>query len=199
MNYELIKNQVLKNPFLAGQKGQMVIGNRVPRKYFTTKGKGESDITVHAGSYHLALLDAGIECYNIMTYSSIMPGCAEEVERPSSYTHGSVMETITAVAHATKGEKATAGIIYGWLYDKETGEKYGGLVCEHNGSYSLEEIEDKLRASLNELYINGFLEKYDLREITLLTESFVPEKAYGTVLVAIGFVDYIYPILGMEA
>jgi hypothetical protein len=30
-------------------------GNRIPVNYFITSGKGESDIAVHAGSYHLAL------------------------------------------------------------------------------------------------------------------------------------------------
>jgi hypothetical protein len=33
---------------------------RIPKDYFETSGKGESDIAVHAGSYHLALKEAGI-------------------------------------------------------------------------------------------------------------------------------------------
>ena len=52
---------------------EILIGNRIPKDFFITKGKGESDITVHAGSYHLALKDANIEMCNIMTYSSILP------------------------------------------------------------------------------------------------------------------------------
>ena len=83
----------------------ILIGNRIPRKYFITKGKGESNITIHAGSYHLALLDAGIERYNHLTYSSIMPKGAIEVEQPENYVHGSVIETITAVAHSEKGQR----------------------------------------------------------------------------------------------
>ena len=43
--------------------GGITIGNRVPQDYFETKGVGESDITIHAGSYHLALKEAGIESY----------------------------------------------------------------------------------------------------------------------------------------
>ena len=46
----------------------MKIGNRVPETYFETTGSGESDVTIHAGSYHLALREAGIEMANIMTY-----------------------------------------------------------------------------------------------------------------------------------
>ena len=43
----------------------VVIGNRIPKDYFITKGTGESNIAVHAGSYHLALKAAGIEMANI--------------------------------------------------------------------------------------------------------------------------------------
>ncbi len=173
----------------------IIIGCRIPNHYFVTKGKGESDITVHAGSFHLALLDADIECYNIMSYSSIMPGTATEVPKPEKYDHGAVLETIMAVATTKSGERCTAGIIIGWLFNKKTKQKYGGLVCEHNGSYTLEEIEVKLRASLNELY-QAFKEDYDLSEIRIMTESFTPQKENGTALVAIGFVDYIVPVVG---
>ncbi len=174
---------------------EVVVGTRVPRDYFVTKGTGESNITIHAGSYHLALKSAGIEMCNIMTYSSILPGIAKEVTRPGVLTHGAVVESIMAVAHAAKGKRATAGIIYGWLYDKKTKKKFGGLVCEHNGSYSEKVVEEKLRQSLQELYTNGFSEQYDLREITLTKQSFVPKKKYGTALVALCFTNYVFPIL----
>lgn len=174
----------------------ILIGNRIPKDYFVTKGKGESDITIHAGSYHLALKEAGIESYNIMTYSSILPGIATEVAPPTGLVHGSVMESIMAVAHSKKGERATAGIIYGWLFDKQTGEKFGGIVCENYGSFTKEEIGETLHQSLNELYFNGFSEKYELRDIRLTVESFVPEKKHGTALVAICFTNYVFPVIG---
>ena len=173
----------------------MLVGNRIPKDYFVTTGTGESDITIHAGSYHLALKQAGIEMANIMTYSSILPKIANQVERPKHIEHGAVMESIMAVANANKGERATAGIIFGWLFNKKTNERYGGLVCEHNGNYTIEEIENLLRASLDELYFNGFSEDYHLKDINLITESFVPEKKYGTALVSLCFVNYIYPII----
>lgn len=173
----------------------LVIGNRIPKDYFITSGTGESDITVHAGSYHLALRNAGIEKANIMTYSSIMPGVANQIKKPDRYTHGAVMETIMAVANGCSGDITSAGIIYGWLYDRLTGDKYGGLVCEHNGNYSVKELEYRLNASLNELYINGFEDEFEMREKIILKESFTPKKQYGTALVAICFTSYIYPIL----
>jgi arginine decarboxylase len=171
----------------------LLIGNRIPRDFFVTNGIGESNITIHAGSYHLALKNAGIECYNIMTYSSILPRIARKVEKPKQYTHGSVAETIMAVSDVQKGKRATAGIIYGWLYDKKTGKKYGGLVCEYNGGYTEKKAGSSLRASLNELYTNGFSKKYNLRDISLITNSCIPTKKFGTALVALVFVNYEVP------
>ncbi len=178
-----------------GFQKNLVIGNRIPKDYFVTTGYGESDITVHAGSYHLALKSAGIEMANIMTYSSILPGIANEIPKPVLVTHGAVVESIMAVANGIKGELLSAGIIYGWLYDRYTNEKFGGLVCEHNGNYSDEDIRLKLRESLNELYINGFEERYSLSEIRMITQSHRPEKNYGTALAALCFTSYIYPVL----
>ena len=173
-----------------------IIGCRIPKDYFITKGHGESDITVHAGSYHLALKAAGIEMCNIMQYSSILPSIAQEIERPEKLLHGQVMETIMAVANGKKWEKATAGIIYGWLYDRKTGEKYGGLVCEHNGNYDLKEVEKRLKASINELYANGFSEQYELKDMNMITDSFSITKENGTALVALCFTNYLVPIIG---
>lgn len=174
----------------------ILIGNRIPKDYFVTTGTGESDIQVHAGSYHLALKEAGIEPYNIMTYSSILPGIAREIAKPAKLPHGCVMETITAAASTTKGKRATAAIIYGWLHERKSGKRYGGLVCEYNGNLAEKAAGASLRASIDELYTNGFSERYELREITLHTKSFVPKKKYGTAIVAICFVNYVVPVLG---
>ncbi len=173
----------------------ILIGNRIPKDYFITKGTGESNIALHAGSYHLALQEAGIEMVNIMTYSSILPKVANKVNKPEYIEHGAVMETIMAVSNGNKGERLSAGIIYGWLYDRETGDKFGGLVCEHNGHHTVEELERKLEASINELYYNGFEKKYSLKNIEIITESFVPKKEYGTAMVALCFTNYIVPKL----
>jgi arginine decarboxylase len=179
------------------------IGNRIPFEYFKTTGFGESDITIHAGSYHLALKDANIERANIMTYSSILPRDAKEVEQPSTYTHGEVMESIIAECTGKKGDWLFAGITYGTLYDKKTGERFGGLVCENSlvggSGLSAQEYEAQLKealaASLNELYINGFDDQYELRDIELLFKSGYVKKGYGTVLCAICFTSYEVPIV----
>lgn len=176
-------------------EGSCLIGNRIPKDFFITKGKGESDITVHAGSYHLALRDAGIEMCNIITYSSILSGIANEIKRPAILTHGSVMETIMAVSTAEKGGRATVAVIFGWLYDRKTGKKHGGLVCEYNGSLPEKEAVTQLRASLNELYTNGYDGKFEMKGITLNSESMLVKKKFGTVLVSLCWVNYVVPIL----
>jgi arginine decarboxylase len=193
----LQKNQFVVEKLVLRENEQktVVIGNRIPRSFFWTSGTGESDITVHAGSFHLALKQAGIESYNIMSYSSIMPGIATEVERPEKPVHGAVLEAITAVANAKKGKRATAGIIVGWLYDKSTEQRYGGLVCEYNGSLTEAGAKKSLRSSLNELFTNGFSENHDLKDIRMSTRSIVPKKRFGTALVAIGFTDYVCPVV----
>lgn len=189
-----ILNDTTHAVWAAGRQG-LLVGNRIPKDYFITNGIGQSDITVHAGSYHLALKDAGIEQYNIMTYSSILPSIATEVEKPAFLTHGSVMETIMACANSRKGTRATAGIIYGWLTSKETKQRYGGLVCEYNGNHSEKYVEKQLNDSLKELYYNGFSDDYDLGEKRCILESFVPEKKYGTAIVALCFTNYVFPVI----
>jgi len=181
------------------QQKSLLVGNRIPKNFFLTSGAGESDITVHAGSYHLALKEAGIERCNIVTYSSILPSIATEVEKPAQeeMIHGSVMETIMACTDVLKGEMATAGLIIGWLYDKKTDEKYGGLVCEYHGNDDEGTASQELSASLNELHANGFSERFNLRDIKIVTKSFVPAKKFGTSLVALCFTDYAYPVLGV--
>lgn len=182
---------------LSGEQAKgVMLGCRIPKDYFETQGKGESDIAVHAGSYHLALKDANIEKYNIMTYSSILPGIATLVPQPAGMVHGCVVESIMSTCTVGKGERGTAGIIYGWLYNRKTNERYGGLVCENYGDYSPDDLHALLRSSLNELYVNGFEEDYRLENIKYLHETITPQKKYGTALVALCFVSYYHPIVG---
>jgi arginine decarboxylase len=187
------KNKKDTNSYDPQNYNNLLIGCRIPKDFFITEGTGESDITIHAGSYHLALKKAGIEMCNIMTYSSILPSIANQIKKPGKLVHGSVMETIMAVSDAEKGKRATVGIIFGWLHDKKTGEKYGGLVCEYNGELTETKARSQLKESLNELFVNGFSKKYDLKKITLISKSFVPKKKYGTALVALCFTNYIFP------
>jgi len=170
---------------------KVVVGNRIPYEFFTVCGVGESDISTHAGSFHLALADAGIECYNIVNYSSILPRVATEVVKPGKYVHGSVLETIMARVDGVKGQRLTAGIEYGWLVNSNSGKRYGGLVVEYMEHGTEQEAKMTLDVMLNELYDVTDKKKFTLMDRRTIVKSFVPEKKYGTALVALGFVSYI--------
>ncbi len=172
----------------------IVVGCRVPRSFFVATGTGQSNHDIHAGSYHLALRAAGVENYNHMRYSSILPGIAREVPKPATYTHGAVLETIAAQCDSTAGEIATAGIVYSWLIDPKTDHKYGGLVCERAAHLPEEDVKRLLETSLQEIYEDGY-SQYQLSTPRFIMSSFTPEKKHGTALAIIGFVDYVFPLV----
>ena len=155
------------------------VGNLIPNTFFITKGSGESDLEKHAGSYHMALYDAGISDFNIMTYSSVIPATAhlatmDELDLPP---FGSEMKTIMAVSHGYQDEFVSAGVVYAWMYkDENFDEKVGGLVCEVSGRYRIETYG-----------------KYYLGELNFITEGITIEKRYGTALAALCFVDFLQP------
>ena len=184
-----------KYNFNESSNNWLIVGNRIPKDYFITSGTGESNIAIHSGSYHLALRKAGIEKENIITYSSMLPAIATQIQMPDNLVYGAVMETIMAVANGRKEERLSAGIIYGWLYDRNKGEKHCGLVCEHNGNYSEKELVEILESSITELYINSFEKEFEFRDREIIKESFVPIKKYGTALVALCFTNYVYPVI----
>ncbi len=177
------------------KKKFLVIGNRIPKSYFVTSGTGESDLAKHAGSYDRALRKAGIENFNFVPYSSLIPPEAKRVDLPKNYHFGSVLEGIMAVSTVKRGKRATAGLIVGWVYD-ESGNKVGGLVAEHNKNFEPEDARKHLKDCLHEMFEERFPKNYQLKEEEILgIESFVPKKKYGTALVVVGFLDYYYPIL----
>ena len=79
--------------------------------------------------------------------------------------------------------------------NKKTGEKYGGLVCEYGGSNSEKDARESLEKSLHELYYTGFSEDFTLEHTRFISESFIPQKKYGTALVALCFASHVCPII----
>jgi len=168
------------------------IGNIIPETFFVAKGSGDSDLEKHAGSYHMALHDAGIADFNIMTYSSVMPGTArlvsiDEVDLPP---FGSELKTIMAVSHGFQDEFVSAGIVYAWMYrDENFDDKVGGLVCEVSGRYRIEELEARLIRVINDLHLRTY-HKFYLGELNFVTEGITIEKRYGTAIAGLCFVDF---------
>ena len=187
----------------------ILVGNRIPFEYFLTKGVGESSITVHAGSLDGAMQNAGIENYNILKYTSIMPGIAKEVPRPkrdvfevnykgkAKIVHGSVCEAIMAQADSIIDERATAGLVIGWIYDKETNKRYGGLVAEYSGKEEEEDAANNLEQMMKRMARHRLEDRknLELRDVKITTASIVPKKKHGTAIVGIGFLSYVIPKL----
>ena len=121
----------------------------------------------------MALYDAGISDFNIMTYSSVIPATAhlatmDELDLPP---FGSEMKTIMAVSHGYQDEFVSAGVVYAWMYkDENFDEKVGGLVCEVSGRYRIEELESRLIRVINDLHQKTY-GKYYLGELNFITEG----------------------------
>jgi len=50
-----------------------ILKNCVPGHFFVGQGCGESEHGIHAGSFDDAMMKCGIEDYNLLSYSSILP------------------------------------------------------------------------------------------------------------------------------
>ena len=80
-------------------------------------GWGESDVGTEIGSYDAALHMAGIENYNVMLYTSVLPPETVELSHLPDIHHGSVLEGIIAVQHTDKpGTRITAGLLLAKVY-----------------------------------------------------------------------------------
>jgi len=178
------------------------IGNRIPTKYFITHGGGQSDVAIHPGSYDAAVKDAKMENWNGVFYTSLLPPEAKQVPIPNDYHHGSELMMIMARCDCEKGRKANAALGKAWVYN-EKGKNVGGLVAEFSkvGEDINERIaKEFLNESLKEMFKRrGYPLDYELgkREIVGY-ESVIPDKKFGTALVAIGFTEYKIPIKNLK-
>ena len=186
---------------------QTAFGPRIPTAYFATTGTGQSDQGIppdpyETFSYDLALLQAGIENFNVMYYTSVLPPESHEVPlsavKPLIH-HGSVLEAIMAKAGGLKGDTVAAGIGRVWAQD-QSGAFIGGFAAEYEFVYSRQSIspeqayadaKTQLTASLNhELTIRGLKQRGDMVfNITSLQIT----RNYGIALAALGFVNFEYP------
>ena len=175
----------------------LVLGNRIPYEYFITWGTGESDVSIHAGAYDDALKAANIENCNIIKYSSVMPPEARLVPMPEKMHHGCVLETILAEMFGNQGEILTAGLITWKIKQRDTGELVGGFVAEYNGHAAEVTARRNLEASMQGMNERrGYAEdRFEVFDVHLEVKSFAPVKQFGTVMVVIGFISYLYPVL----
>jgi pyruvoyl-dependent arginine decarboxylase len=184
-------------------------GPRIPTTYFVTSGVGESDDGIQPDpyetfSYDLALLEAEIENFNVVYYTSVLPPESKEVELEdvkNTFHHGAVLETIMAKTGGYKGETVVAGIGRVWAIDN-TGKEIGGFAAEYECIYknnvtvtiqdAKTNAQKELTKSLNhELNIRKLRQNEDNMEFEIVSLQIT--KNYGMALAALGFIGFIYP------
>ncbi len=185
-------------------------GNRIPRDYFVTAGKGDTDIGPgddpwETGSYDLALMDAGIENFNVMLYTSVLPPESREIppeEAKKLFHHGAVIEVIMASVNGVKGNTLCTGVGRIQVRRKSDGKHIGGFAAEyekvHKKPVSIEEAEkitnEMLHTSLmGEVTRRYASDKYEFFDETHKVSCFKVKNKFGTSLVALCWVNYIYP------
>jgi arginine decarboxylase len=173
------------------------IGCRIPKEYFWVIGWGESDVGIEVGSYDAALHMAGIENYNVMLYTSVLPPEAVERSHLPDIHHGSVLEGIIAVQHTDKPRtRITAGLLLAKVYRNSDGSYLGGFACEYAGNGSVEEAETNLREAMQQLFARRYQTKfYKLETGKSVVRTYTPDRSFGTVLVGIAFASYLVPVL----
>jgi arginine decarboxylase len=173
------------------------IGCRIPKEYFWVIGWGESDVGIEIGSYDAALHMAGVENYNVMLYTSVLPPEALELTHLPDIHHGSVLEGIIAVQHTDRpGTRITAGLLLAKVYRNSDGSYLGGFACEYAGNGSVEEAEANLREAMQQLFARRYQTRFYKLEIgKSVVRTYTPERSFGTILVGIGFASYLVPVL----
>jgi arginine decarboxylase len=162
------------------------IGCRIPEEYFWVIGRGESDVGIKTGSYDAALHMAGIENYNVVLYTSVLPPETVELAHLPDIHHGSALEGIIAVQHTDKpGTRITAGLLMAKVYSNSNDRYLGGFACEYVGNGSVEEAESNLREAMQQLFEQRYKTRlYKLEFGKSVVRTYLPENRSGRCLSA---------------
>ena len=189
-----------------------IFGPRIPRHFFFTSGIGKSDVGIETGSFDDALFNASIADTNIMKYTSVLPRESSKIKRSeASLHHGAVLECIMAQANGNTGDVLTAGILTKRMKRKSDGLEIGGYVVEYPSSddgvpgtigsgvnVTAEDALKNLQEAMEQLLVRRHGSKYmDMYEVYdhwhHIESILVEESKFGSVIVALGFVDWIFP------
>ena len=162
-----------------------------------------------ASSYDAALTMAGIQNYNMIQYTSILPPEAKMLSRSKalqSAHFGSVMEAIFSQKNGVKGETITAALLVTRIEDFK-GNKIGSFCTEYMGNATEATVKKILmRDAQNMAARRGFGKvklqwkkkakgsKYYFTPEHLVFQSLKVKKKYGTVIAGLFFVNYIFPL-----
>ena len=161
-----------------------------------TTGTSEGD-TAADDVRDAARVDAGLAYVSLQPCVSVLPAVAKETEIPAEMPHGAVLAGAVAEMTGKKGQVLTAGLIVARVRRRSRGEEIGGFVLSYKGSASKAEAAAQLERSAKAAFARRYpADKYELYETRPIVESFVPQKTRGVVIVAVAFLDAVYPNVG---
>ena len=185
----------------------MTTGTRYPTLAFHTGGAGQADDGIppqpfETFCYDSALLQAKIQDFNVIPYTSVLPPelfnnivPVEQVQ--DQFKHGAVLEVIMAGNGANRDEhKAIAtGLGICWGKDKN-GELIGGWAAEYV-EYFDTQIDDEIAKGHAEMWLNKSL-KHELEirgverhsDFQLYHNFLNIEQQFGYCLTCLGFLNF---------
>ena len=188
----------------------LVLGNRIPYEYFVTMGHNDTDLGPgddpwETGSYDLALMNASIENFNVLKYTSVLPPESREINLSQAreyFHHGAAIETIMSDLNGVKGDTLCTGVGRIWVTTPE-GALIGGFAAEYKEKYENKTMpEEQARAAAKEALHTSLMgevnrrynaSEYQFSDPTYAVDYLQVQKKYGTSLVALCWVNYIFP------
>ena len=187
----------------------MTLGTRYPTLAFHTGGAGQADDGIppqpfETFCYDSALMQAKIENFNVIPYTSVLPkelyGKIYPVDKVTQFfKHGAVLEVIIAGtgAQITDHRAIATGVGICWGKNKK-GELIGGWAAEYV-EYFPTYIDDDIAKAHAELWLNKSLNhELSLRGVEKHSEfQFFHNylnitQQFGYCLTALGFLNFEY-------
>lgn len=185
-------------------------GCRVPTLAFLTGGTGQSNQGIppqeyETFAYDSALLQAGIENFNVIPYTSVLPkeldGNIHQTiaEVAPFFHHGAVLEVIMAGHGAKRSDTAAlaSGLGVCWAENSD-GTFVGGYAAEYVQQFTTEIDEDIAYAQADmwltksmdhELKIRGLRKR---GEYDIYVNWLNIKERFGYCLTAMGFLNYMF-------
>jgi len=176
------------------------IGCRIPKEYFWVIGWGESDVGIETGSYDVALHMAGIENYNVMLYTSVLPPETAELPHLPDIHHGSVLEESSLFSIPISREHGSRLVCF---WPRSIAIQTALTWADLHASMPATDRSKKRKPIYRKRCSSFFARRYKTRFYKLefrksVVRTYTPEKSFGTILVGIGFASYLVPVLKPE-
>jgi arginine decarboxylase len=150
-------------------------------------------------------MNASIENFNVLKYTSVLPPESKEInlsEAREYFHHGAAIETIMSDLNGVQGDTLCTGVGRIWVNTLD-GSLIGGFAAEYKKRYENQTVPEKeARAAAKEALHTSLMgevnrrynaSEYNFSEPTYAIDYLSVEKKYGTSLVALCWVNYIFP------